>query len=308
MQISRLFSIVYILLGRRHVTARELAERFEVSVRTIYRDVEALSQAGVPVYATQGAGGGIHISEAYVLNKSALTDAEQGQILMALQSLSATGNDESDALLSRLAGLFNKDSADWIEVDFSRWGNEAHDRQVLAMLKDGILHRRQLRFIYHGSYGKRTERTVYPVKLIYKSRAWYLQAFCLERQDFRTFKAVRMADIQLLDDTFDRQKLPVPPPLESGESPQEAVATRPTPITFRFQPQIAWRVFDEFDPSLIQWNSDGTLTVEVGFFEDSWLYSYTFSFGDAVEILAPAHVRETMRGMLEKMTAQYRDT
>lgn len=306
MQISRLFSIVYILLGRRHVTARELAERFEVSVRTIYRDIDALSQAGVPVYATQGAGGGIHISDAYVLNKSALSDEEQSQILMALQSMSATGQDESGALLSRLGGLFNKDSADWIEVDFSRWGNEEHDKHVLSTLKQGILHRRLLRFIYHGSYGKRTERTVCPVKLIYKSRAWYLQAYCLERQAFRTFKAVRMASISLLDETFDRQTLSEPPPLEAGESPAEMVP--PTTITFRFQPQVAWRVFDEFDPSLIQWNEDGTLTVKVDFFEDGWLYSYTLSYGDSVEVIAPAHVRERLREKLEKMIARHTDT
>ncbi|MCL1964113.1 MAG: HTH domain-containing protein, partial [Firmicutes bacterium] len=121
MQISRLFEIVYILINRKRVTAAELAERFEVSTRTIYRDINALAQAGVPVYTTQGLGGGICISDAYVLSKSALTDEEQSQILLALGSLSATGHYRADALLSRLGSLFDKDASPWIEVDFTRW-------------------------------------------------------------------------------------------------------------------------------------------------------------------------------------------
>lgn len=307
MQISRLFETVYILLNRRHVTAKELADRFEVSVRTIYRDIEALSQAGVPVYATQGAGGGIHISDAYVLNKSALTDNEQSQIILALQSLSVTGHADSDHLLSRLGSLFNKDSADWIEVDFSRWGNEAHDREMMALVKDAILHRQPITFTYHSGGGKRTERTACPVRLVYKAHSWYVQAYCNEREDWRTFKLVRMSRVRLLPEPFDRNALGQPP----GFGDMQADEPPPMPrvcCTLRFGESIAWRVLDEFDPSSITWEEDGRLTVRTRFSLDDWFYSYVLSFGPAIEVVEPPEARAFMKNMLEGILGQYNRT
>lgn len=307
MQISRLFEIVYILLNRRHTTARELAERFEVSVRTIYRDIDALSQAGVPVYATQGARGGIFISDAYVLNKSALTDAEQGEILVALQSLSAAGHSDTDRLLSRMASLFNKDSTDWIAVDFSRWGNGEHDRRSLAGIKNAILQHRLLSFTYYSGNGVCTQRLVSPIRLLYKSRAWYVQAFCSDRMDYRTFKIVRMTDVRVLEDTFDRAAFPEPPPLESSEKNTEEVTPMPRSplVVLRFQPGIAWRVLDEFDPSLIHWEDSGMIVVKVHFCPDDWLYSYILSFGMSVEVLEPPFLRKNVRDMLAQMLEKY---
>lgn len=306
MQISRLFETVYILLNRRHVTAKELAERFEVSVRTVYRDIEALSQAGVPVYATQGAGGGIHISDAYVLNKSTLSDMEQNEILLALQSLSVTGHTDSDRLLSRLGSLFNKESADWIEVDFSRWGSAAHDRELLATIKTAILQRRLVSFTYHGFKGARTDRTIQPIKLIYKSHAWYVQAFCLARDDYRTFKLIRMSEINLSDVTFDRQSLSPPPPfgeMETWDGPVNCV-----PVDVRFSACIAWRVLDEFDASMITWEDDGSLTVR-GFFSDDFAeLRHLLSYGAMAEVISPPQARAFMKATLEATNALYSDS
>lgn len=305
MQISRLFEIVYILLNRRHTTARELAERFEVSVRTIYRDIDALAQAGVPVYAAQGAGGGIFISEQYVLNKSALTDAEQSQILLALRSLSITGEEDSDRLLSRLGSLFDKDSDHWIEVDFSRWEVGGRDRRAMALIKDAIVHRHPLTFTYYSGEGARSVRTVEPVKLLYKSRAWYMQAFCRERQAFRTFKLVRMTDLRLLDEQFERREPPAPPP-ESDEPfvpPPDML-----PIILRFEPRIAWRVLDEFSPEAIRWEADGSLTVRVYFAFDDWLDGYILSFGTAAEVVSPPILRERVKANIQKLLSRYEDT
>lgn len=302
MQISRLFEIVYILLHRRHITARELAARFEVSVRTIYRDIDALSQAGVPVYATQGSGGGIHISDTYVLNKSALTDQEQEQILFALRSVSAAGNMETERLLARLYSLFKKDSADdWIEVDFSRWGNTEGDQQVLAAIKEGILGRHPLAFTYYGGNGVKTHRTVSPVKLVYKSRAWYLQALCHERQAYRTFKLVRMADVAVLPETFDRKSMGTPPQVDAGL--EEPIPK--TLVTIRFAPYVAWRAMDEFDPSLITRGADGGVVACVPFPEDDWTYTYILSYGAGAEVLSPPHLRRKMADLLRQMLERY---
>ncbi|MBU3110021.1 helix-turn-helix transcriptional regulator [Clostridium lacusfryxellense] len=122
MQINRLFGIIYILLDRKVVTAKELAKHFEVSSRTIYRDVDTLSSAGIPIYATQGKNGGITLLENFVLNKSVLSENEQNEILVALQSLTATGYPSIDITLSKLSSLFKKGDNNWIEVDFTNWG------------------------------------------------------------------------------------------------------------------------------------------------------------------------------------------
>jgi biotin operon repressor len=127
LQISRLFETVYLLLNKKSMTANELAEHFEVSKRTILRDIDRLSAAGIPVYTTQGKGGGISILDNFVLNKAAISDEEQNQILLALQSLSATQYVNGDELLSKLGALFDKSDSAWIEVDFSRWGNTEPD-------------------------------------------------------------------------------------------------------------------------------------------------------------------------------------
>ena len=126
MKNDRLFQILYLLLEKGTITAPELSRALEVSVRTIYRDIDALSLAGVPVYATQGKNGGVSLLPNYAFDKALLTDEEQNQILYAIQSLRAV-DQPVDALLSKLGGLFQKQNASWIEVDFSRWGMGSTD-------------------------------------------------------------------------------------------------------------------------------------------------------------------------------------
>ncbi len=183
MQINRLFEIVYILMDRKNITATELAEHFEVSKRTILRDIDALSMAGIPVYTTRGKGGGISIHESYVLNKTVISEDEQNQILFALQGISATGHIETESVLRRLRSLFDKQDKDWIEVDFSRWGNSADEKTKFEILKTALINEKAVLFAYSGSSGETSERMVYPLKLVFKSTAWYLQAFCLLKKE-----------------------------------------------------------------------------------------------------------------------------
>ena len=113
MRINRLFEIVYLLMDKKNMTAHELAAHFEVSKRTILRDIDALAEAGVPIYTSQGKGGGIFIHDKYVLNKTVISEDEQKQILFALQSISATQHVETKSILSRLQSLFAKTDHDW---------------------------------------------------------------------------------------------------------------------------------------------------------------------------------------------------
>ncbi len=119
MQNNRLFRILYYILERGKVTATELAEKFEVSIRTIYRDVDSLSSAGIPIYTMQGKGGGIEIAKDYVLRKSLLTAEEKEQIMTALQGLDSTSQLYQSDLLTKLSALFQIKNPNWIEIDFN---------------------------------------------------------------------------------------------------------------------------------------------------------------------------------------------
>jgi predicted DNA-binding transcriptional regulator YafY len=154
MQISRLFEIVYILMNKKSTTAKELSEHFEVSSRTIYRDIETLCQAGIPIYTTKGKGGGISLMENFVLNKSVLSEQEQNEILSALSLFKVTTNEDSGQALSKLGALFGNKRSDWIEVDFSNWNSTEEDKHKFSLLKDSIMNYCVITFQYYNSNGE----------------------------------------------------------------------------------------------------------------------------------------------------------
>lgn len=299
MQIGRLFEIVYLLMERGTVTAGDLAERFEVSTRTIYRDIDALSGAGIPVYASKGKGGGIRLLPDFVLNKSLLTESEQNEILFALQSLKAT-NLEGGEVLSRLSGLFRRESVDWIDVDFSRWGGGAAEREKYGMIKSGILERRELEFEYYSSYGQKSHRKVEPVKLRFKGGGWYLQAFCLEKKAFRTFKICRMENVRLNGQRFDSLK--VPPDLEAVSNLPQVELVK---LELLISEAMGFRVFDEFDQEGIVRTENGDFHVTMNLPIDVWIYGYLMSYGSNLRVLSPDWMREELQEAARQVLKMY---
>ena len=178
MQINRLFEMVHILLNKKNVTAKELAEHFEVSIRTVYRDIETLTFAGIPVYSSRGKNGGIKLLESYVLNKTLISQDEQNEILYALQSLKAASYPEVEEILEKMSLIFNKSSDNWIEIDFSRYG--AEDSTLFENIKKAILNKKTVNFTYHNTKGEKSRRTADPLKIWFKEKAWYLFAYCHE--------------------------------------------------------------------------------------------------------------------------------
>lgn len=144
MQESRLFQIVYYLLDKGQATAPELAKRFEVSVRTIYRDIDALRGAGIPVYAEAGRNGGIRLMSDFVLDQALLSGEEKQEILAALQSVNITRNLTESQTLQKLSAMFDLSSENWLEVDFSRWGNQGFDKEKFELLKTAVIHCRHV--------------------------------------------------------------------------------------------------------------------------------------------------------------------
>ncbi|MBE5985412.1 MAG: YafY family transcriptional regulator [Paenibacillaceae bacterium] len=301
MQINRLFEIIYLLLNKKFMTANELAEHFEVSVRTIYRDIDTLSLAGIPIYALQGKGGGISLLEHYVLDKSVLSEREQNEILYALQSLNVTQVPEADKVLAKLSSLFKKSRTNWIEVDFSPWGSDDKGFSQFTLIKDAILSHKIIEFNYFGSSGEKTARRVEPMKLIFKINAWYLQAFCLTRNELRMFKIVRMADVRITEDPFTQM---IPEPLPGGGQEQET--QKWIELCLNISADGAYRVYDEFKEKEITKNTDGSFTIMTTLPESDWLIRYILSFGSEAEVKSPQYIRDMLQFELNKITMKYK--
>ena len=298
MQEHRLFKIVYYLLEKGKSTAPELAERFEVSIRTIYRDLDAISASGIPIYATQGKGGGISLLPDFVLDKSLLSEQEKEQILMALQGIIATGDIKADELLTKLGGLFQSKAMNWIEVDFSDWVKNTPKQDVFNTLKEAIFDRRVIKFSYFGSNGVFSSRTVEPAKLVFKSKDWYLYGFCRSRNDFRFFKLIRMKELEILAETFARETVNLP------KADMTIKTERTIPVKLKFVPQMAFRVYDEFTDNVTE-DKQGNIYVCVDMPDIEALYSYLLSFGANVEVIEPDYVRENMKERLSLMLKKY---
>lgn len=302
MQINRLFEIIYLLLERGSITAAELAEKFEVSTRTIYRDLDTLSSANIPVYTSKGKGGGIRLLPGYVLNKSLLTDSEQREILFGLQSMSAVKAADTQHTLERLHGLFKREETKWIDVDFSRWNGGESDKTKFELLKSAILQQTVITFTYYGSNGTKTERRIEPCMLRFKNSDWYLQGFCLTKKDTRVFKISRMESVELTAEHFERR--------ESAEKPLHMPTPLPArmlPLQLRFSPKAAFRVYDEFRAADITRDSDGNLCVRIDFPDDMWLYTYLLSYGDDVTVLSPLAVARELRDRARKIFENYKE-
>ena len=305
MQMNRLFEMIYLLLNKKLVTAKELAEHFEVSQRTIYRDVDILGLAGIPIYTEKGKGGGISLLPEFVLNKSILSEQEQNEILSALQGLSTVKTAETDQVLKKLSTIFNKNTVNWLDVDFSDWGS--YHGGVFYDFKTAILERRIAEFDYYGAsaggftYGELTHRRIEPIQLWFKSKSWYLKAYCLEKKDLRTFKLTRIRNLTITDERFDERDLLSISPKVSSDSHQKPDVT----LKFKIAPEMTYRVYDEFDEDFSEKQPDGSFLVEVTWPEDDWVYGTILSYGEYIEVLEPEHIREIIKEKSQKTANKY---
>lgn len=299
MQMNRLFEIIYLLLNKKSVTARELAERFGVSQRTIYRDIDTLGLAGIPVYTEKGKGGGISLLPEFVLNKSLLSEREQNEILSALQGLSTVKTADTEVVLKKLSTIFNKSAANWLEVDFTGWSYRDGDK--FNGFKTAILERRIAAFDYYSAYGEKTQRRIEPVQLWFKSRSWYIKGFCLTRQDMRLFKLSRVKNLNITDERFPpRELLALPPNPGPAEHQKRDIA-----LKLKIAPEMTYRVYDEFDEDMVEKQPDGSLVVSVIWPEDDWVYGTILSYGEYAEVLEPAHIREIIKDKSQKTAGKY---
>lgn len=299
MKENRYFQMIYLLLDKGQMTAPELADYFEVSIRTIYRDIDILSSAGIPIYATQGKGGGIAIQDSYVLKKSLLSEQEQKQILMALQGIRVLEDEQINMLLSKLSGVFQRQQGNWLEIDFSTWTKSGAGKHNFQLLQSAIWKSRIVSFSYYSGKGEQTKRIIEPHKLVFKTSDWYLYGYCTLRKDFRFFKLTRIRDLKLQDAEFMRET-----PEHIFERSDE-FEMKTVQVTLLFDAGMSHEVYEKFDEEVSE-QEDGSLLVTTILPNNELLYSYVLSCRERVEVLSPPYVRDNVRKRVRKMLEIYK--
>lgn len=313
MKIDRLLSIVILLLQRNRIQAKELADLYEVSIRTIYRDIEAISMAGIPVVTFQGANGGIGLMEGYRLDRSMLTDLDVRDIVMGLQSLSTSlGGPNVSRLLNKFESLLPKSGGERFSVrttqfivDHSGWGNQAAQEGKLIKVKEAMSQARTLAFTYRNAEGVITERNVDPHTLVLKGQQWFVYAYCPDREQFRLFKLSRMSEPVVTETVFTRRDLSyeVLPWNEGRMAATRAVQ----PFTLQFNCNSRHLAEDWFGVEALNEQTEGIYTVSVPFPEDAWAYGFILSLGPDVVVKEPVHLRDKIREMALRIASNYED-
>lgn len=298
MQINRMFEIVYLLLEKKQITAKELAEHFEVSTRTIYRDVETLSASGIPIYMTQGKGGGIALLPEFVLNKTVITEAEREDILSSLNAIRAVSLNEAGSALDKLGAMFGRPNADWIEVDFGFWGDGEKEAGFFELLKSAVFDKHVVEFEYAATGSEQKKRVVEPLKLVFKGSNWYLYAYCRMREDYRFFKLKRMQDVIVMDETFSRQAQQKVLKQENTYHLQPKVR-----VKLKLEKQAAYRAMDDFGE--YEMLADGSVLVSGEFVQGDWLADTLLGYGEYCEVIEPEWLREKVRLKAQKIWQRY---
>lgn len=300
MRLSRMLGITTALLNRDVVTASELAKQFEVSVRTIYRDVEALSEAGVPVYMKKGKGGGISLMEDYTVSRAMISDDDARQLMLALQAMKTTEFIQGDMLLDKLKSVYtHAGTADWVEIDFSDWVSPGREGYKFETIKTAVQNSKVLKIAYVSGRGEWTEREIMPVRLLFKNRSWYLPAYCRSQRGMRMFRLSRVESAVLLEEGFDRDTL-----LENMDFGKDQMRLL-IHMRLRFTPEALYRLYDEYSREALEIQDDGSIEVQMSVPAGEWIYSFILSFGQMVEVLSPPEIREEIKYRLAKAQKKY---
>ncbi len=296
MKLERLLAIIMLLLNRNHISAKELAEYFEVSKRTIYRDIDSINQAGIPIVSYMGAEGGFGILENYKITKNFLDDYEISSLLSALKNLNNTVSDKKIShTIEKLENLkpdknilSSHSKSVPINIDYNNWNSNNKQKDKIKNLNSAINEKRIISFEYVNKKGECTNRTVEPLSLLLKDFSWYLQGYCHSKEDYRVFKVKRMRMVKVTDDYFTRNT----PPLETLDYLEEWYKDSTViNIILKFKAQMRARVFDSFNEDEILLFEDGTMEVHFTYPQDNGLFELILGFGSQVEVIEPLGLR-----------------
>ena len=302
MKIDRLIGILSVLLQKEKMTAPELAERFEVSRRTINRDIEDLCKAGIPIQTSQGTGGGISIIEGYRLDRTILTSKDMQMILAGLRSLdSVRGSRYYCQLMEKIRTGSSEfiSGRDSILIDLSSWYGDSLTPKI-ETIQDAVENRHLVRFQYYAPSGE-SERTVEPYFLVFRWLSWYLWGWCKDRKDFRMFKLNRMDRIQKTDESFECRNIAMP------DLSNEKIFPGGIKVKVLFEPDQKWRLVEEFGPKCFTEYDDGRLLFTGDYTDLGNLITWLMTFGDKAEVIAPREAREAISQMVKRMMKIYKE-
>ena len=298
MKLDRLIGIIATLQQKKQVTAPYLAEKFEVSRRTILRDIDDICKAGIPIVTTQGMGGGISIMDGFSLDTTVFTREELSAIFAGLKTLD-TLLPSSNA--GRLASKLGGDSAialtDYMMIDLSSFYRDSL-AEKMEQIKQAIETHRCITFHYYYSKGEADKR-IEPYMILFKWSNWYVFGYCKERQDFRMYKLRQLWELKVTDEIFSLREIP------EERKQFGSFMTDDYMITAIYDPSVKYRLVEEYGPNCFTVMEDGRLYTKWGFTDPNRAISWFLGFGDQVVVTDPPEFVEKMRVQLQKMNALY---
>lgn len=310
MKVDRLIAIIMLLINKESIKAKELAEYFEVSTRTIYRDIEAINQAGIPIVSFQGKEGGFAILDSYKIDRNFFNHNEMSSLITTLTDINKTIKDEKISnALEKISSVLTKEDLDSIQekaqqtiIDIYPWGYTDEQKYKLEKIKDAIGGQNLLIFEYTNNKGIVSNRCIEPMVVIFKGTAWYLYGYCRTREDFRMFKISRINNLNIENEIFEKRKIDYNQSIWNYSSSKERKLEN---IVLKFSSSIRGRVMDQFETECIQYHDNGSIIVEVNYPEDEWVYGFILSFGGDVEVVKPPHIREIIKARAKKIFEIY---
>lgn len=303
MKIDRLLGILTILLQNERVNAPYLAAKFEVSRRTIGRDVDALCQAGIPIVTRQGEGGGISIAEGYKLDKSILTTDELSGIIAALKGIgTVTDTSQIERTLDKFS--VSKDAVvslqEPIVIDLA-----SHYRGSLSpkikMVKEAVINHQLIEFDYYYEKGL-SHRRIEPYYVIFHWSAWYVFGYCTAREDWRLFKLGRLWELKILPETYVQREIP------EDKRNLNAVFTDDNILKALFDSSVRYQLIDDYGLYCYTETVEGKLLLEVGYTNKDYILKWLLGFGDKVKVLEPLVLAEELKATALKIFHNYSGT
>ncbi len=300
MKLNRLIGIISILLQKDKTTISELAEKFEVSYRTVIRDIEAINMAGIPIASERGKGGGVYIMSSYKIDRTVLSSEEMQFILTGLQSLdSVSGTNRYKQLMDKLSAdsVSIIKSDDTVIIDLAGWDKTGLSKKI-EMIKAAMENNETISFRYCAPNGS-TEREIEPYHLIFQWSGWYVWGYCLLREDYRMFRLSRLTDLKNTDTKREKRQVPEYVSDKLYHSPDEIKAT------VKFHNSVKWRLADDYENIDMNVNENGDITLNLTWSDTESFYRYIASFEDKAEIIAPEEYRKEFKSIIKKMYDKY---
>lgn len=310
MKADRLLSIILILMEKKQISASALSKMLEVSTRTIYRDIETLSMAGIPIYTTTGVKGGVGILESYKVDKQLLNLNDITALLIGINSIESVYSNKTLMDLNiKIKNLLNEKHQDQLETRVKQIKiehsvkNTDNLNELFEIIKQAMDEKVLMEFTYRDRLGVVTHRKVEPYRLLYKNKEWYLQAYCRDRLDFRTFKLNRMSEIELMNEGYTDRELPLDI-LDHMEFKDEAIQQVTLSVTDK---KIDYFISQYGQQCIVSVNQNQYI-IKIPMSINEWACQYILSFGDQCECIEPLELRNAIIKMIDQIKKNYEHT